>query len=112
MNDILIIVGMVILVLVALFIIPQWRLKRTIPKVIQTFREEGALDMKHAKTPDELGFKPRGMLQQIIYGRDYKKYALTYLMNAGIVLQTEDDKLYLSEQGLIESGIDSGTYYR
>ena len=106
-----IIVLLAIFALLVMFFIPQWRVKRALPRVIRTFREHSAIEARHAKTVDELGLRPRGLLQQLIHGRDYKKYALTYLMNADIVQQTEDGKLYLSEDKLAESGISRGTSY-
>ena len=53
--DWIVIVAAIILLLVAMFVIPQWRLRRAIPQVIRIFREGNAIGSKNAKTLDELG---------------------------------------------------------
>jgi len=96
-----------------MFLIPRWRLKRAIREVIQIFREHNATDIKKAKAIDELGLAPRGMMEGMFRGRDYKPYALNALMRAEVVNRTEDGKLYLSEEKLRASGLEGRTsYYR
>jgi hypothetical protein len=96
-----------------MFIIPRWRLKRAIREVIQIFREHNATDIKKAKAIDELGLTPRGMMEGMFRGRDYKPYALNALMRAEIINRTEDGKLYLSEEKLSASGLEGrASYYR
>ena len=111
MNEVLLIILMVIIGMVAMFVIPQWLTKRAIPQVIRIFREHNAIGIKNAKTIDELGLSPRGMIQQMFRRRDYKQYALTALMRADIVQMTEDGRLYLSEEKLSESRFGSPTPY-
>ncbi len=94
-----------------MFIIPRWRLKRAIRQVIDIFREHNAVSAKNAKTIDELGLRPRGLMERMLRTRDYKPYALTALMNAGVVKTTEDGKLYLSEEKLSASSPGKGTLY-
>jgi len=88
-----------------MFLIPQWRLKRAIRQVISIFRKNNAINAKNAKTIDELGLRPRGMLEGMFKGRDYKTYALSALMRAEIVQQTEDERLYLLEERLSASNL-------
>ena len=107
MNEVLIIILLIIVALVSMLVIPQWLIKRAIPQVIRIFREHNAIDIKNAKTIDELRLRPRGMMQQMFRRRDYKQYALTALMRADIVQMTEDGKLYLSEEKLSESKFGS-----
>lgn len=104
-NDILIIVLLIILALLALVFVPQWRLKRAIPQVIRIFRYYNAAGIKNAKTLEELGLQPRGLLDSLLKGRDYKQYALTALMRMGIIMVNEG-KLYLSEEKLMSSGLE------
>jgi len=81
--------------------------------VIQIFKELNAMDVKNAKTIDELGLRPRGRLEGMLRTRDYKPHALSSLLTAEIVKTTEDGRLYLSEERLIGSGLDRPTpYYR
>jgi len=113
MNNVLIIVLIVVLLLLAMFILPQWRLRRAIRQVIRILREHNATGIKNARTIDELGLRPRRMLEGMFKGRDYKKYAVSALMKAEIIQTTEDGKLYLSEDKLVASGLDRGApYYR
>ena len=113
MENVILIVVIVALALLALFIIPQWRLRRATRQVIQIFKELNAMDVKNAKTIDELGLRPRGRLEGMLRTRDYKPHALSSLLTAEIVQTTEDGRLYLSEDRLIGSGLDRPTpYYR
>jgi hypothetical protein len=96
-----------------MFIISRWRVKRATRQVIQILREHNATDAKNAKTIDELGLAPRGMMEGMFKGRDYKPYALSALMKAEIIRQTEDGRLYLSEEKLRASGLEGrASYYR
>ena len=113
MENVILIVVIVVLALLALFVIPQWRLRRATRQVIRILKEHNAIDVKNAKTIDELGLRPRGRLEGMLRTRDYKPHALDALWKAEIVQTTEDGKLYLSEERLIASGLDKGTsYYR
>ncbi len=111
MNSTVLIILVVVFALLAMFVIPQWRLRRAIRQVIRIFREHNAIGVKDARTVDELGLRPRRMLEGMLKGRDYKKYALDALMKAEIVQTTKDGRLYLSEDKLIASGLDRGTSY-
>ena len=110
MEDWIVIVAVVILALAAMFIIPQWRLRRAVPQVIRIFREGNAVGSKNAKTLDELGLMPkRGALGGLFSRRDYRQYALSALIKGGIIEMTEDEKLYLVEDKLMASGLDRPT---
>jgi len=92
------------LLLLGLFFIPRWLVKHAARQVIKIFRAHNATDSKTARTVDELGLRPLGMLERMMRRRDYKPQALTALMQAGIVKTTEDGKVYLSEDKLAEFG--------
>lgn len=89
-----------------MWVVPRWRLKRALRQVIAIFRQNGALDKKTAKTIDELGLRPRGFAERMLHTRDFKPYALDGLIKAEIVKGTEDGRLYLLEDKLMESGIE------
>jgi len=113
MENVFLIILLVVLAFLALFVIPQWRLKRATRQVIRIFIELNATSVKNAKTLDELGLRPRGRLEGLFRTRDYKPQALDGLWKAEIVQTTEDGRLYLSEERLIASGFDKGApYYR
>jgi hypothetical protein len=80
--------------------------------VIKIFRQNSALDKKTAKTIDELGLRPRGFMEGIFRGRDFKPYAMDALVKAGIVKSTEDGRLYLVEEKLTDSGVEGRVYSR
>lgn len=105
MNNIVLIVLVVVLMLVAMFIIPQWRLRRAISQVIQIFREQGAIDAKSARTVIDLGLKSRNMMEGMFKGRDYKKYALDALRRGEIIQEVDNGKMYLSEDRLFASNL-------
>ena len=110
MEDWIVIVAVVILALAAMFIIPQWRLRRAVPQVIRIFREGNAVGSKNAKTLDELGLMPkRGALGGLFRRRDYRQYAFSALMRGGIIEVTEDEKFYLVEDKLMASGLEKPT---
>lgn len=110
-SDILIVVGLGILALAAIIFIPWWQVKRTLPKVIRTFRENNALDARSAKSISELGLQSRGMLGGMFRGRDYRQHALGVLMRAEIVQTTSDGRLFLVEGKLLETGLEGRKAY-
>lgn len=106
------IVLILILLLLGLYVIPRWRLKRAVRQVIVIFRQNSALDKKTARTIDELGLKPRGFAEGMLRLRDFKPNALEALVKAGIIQGTEDGRLYLAEDALMTSGIEGRVYPR
>jgi hypothetical protein len=111
MGTVLFIVLAVVILLLAMFAIPHWRIKRAVSQVIQIFRDYNAVGIKNAKTIDELGLRPRGMMDGMFKGRDYRQYALSALVRSEIIQMTEDGRLYLSEDKLLASGLGKPTPY-
>jgi hypothetical protein len=95
--------------LVGFFVIPNLLVRRAALQVIKIFREQNATDSKTARTIDELGLRPPGMLERMMRRRDYKPHALNALMQAKIIKATEDGRLYISEERLADSGLQKGT---
>lgn len=88
---------------VAIFILPQWRIRRAIRQVVKIFLEHGATRPSSAVTSQQLGFAPdRGVLMSLFSKKDYKKYALDALLKAGTVQRVEDGRLYLSEERVLQ----------
>ncbi len=104
-QGIALLVLLIALALLSMIFVPRWRMQRAIRQVINIFRARGATNINGARNIVELGLKPRGILEGMFRGRDYKPYALSALMKAGIILSTEDDRLYLSEDKLANSNI-------
>jgi len=86
----------------SLFILPRFMLKRAMSQVLRVFRVHRSLSKESAKTVEELGLKPHSFMERFMKSRDYKPYALQILTRQGVLCQTEDGKLYLSEQKLNE----------
>ena len=110
-NSIVLVVLFFIVLLVVGALVSRWRIKRAMRQVVRAFREQNATSIRSAKTAYELGLAPQGRMAGMFKGRDYKPNALSMLMKADIVLTTEDGEMYLSEDKLIESGIDSASAY-
>jgi len=89
--------------LVLAFLYSRYRMKRALRDVILIFREKNALENVDAKTKDELGLTPPGLLARMMSQRDYKPYALQLLIGAEVVQVTSEDKYYLSEKNLASS---------
>lgn len=92
------IIAIVVIAILGLWVIPQILLKRAVNQVLRRFREHKALSAKTAKTVEELSLQPRGIFDGMLQGRDYKPYALDMMKKGKIILATEEDKLYLSEE--------------
>jgi len=101
MDNTLFIIVIAVLAILAMFVIPQFLLRRATFKVIQIFQQHNAIGVKNAKAIDELGLSRRTFVEGMFRGRDYKPRALQSLMRSEIVLMTEDGKLYISEEKLI-----------
>ena len=87
---------------ISLFILPRFMLKRATSQVLRIFRVHRSLSKESAKTVEALGLKSHSFMERFMKPRDYKPYALQILAKQGILCQTEDGRLYLSEEKLNE----------
>jgi hypothetical protein len=83
-----------------LFVIPRFMVKRAIREVISTFRRKHSLCSESPKTVHELGLEPQSIMDRLFKPRDYKPYALQFLRAAGVIRETQDEKLCLIEDKL------------
>ena len=90
------------LVWLGLFIIPIYLLRRAIFQVIRIFRINHSLCSEGPKTVEELGLMPVSFMDRFSKPRDYKPYALQFLLKSGVVRQDQDGFLCLSEEKLDE----------
>jgi hypothetical protein len=95
----------VILLGVAAFYFSRMRMKIALRSVVNSFYERGALQAKKAATPRDLGVVPLDVFSRMMRLRDYRPQALRLLVNAGIVIATDDGLLYMSEDLLRQSNI-------
>ncbi len=98
-KAIVILILVLILMIVVAIVGSRFLLKRAINKVIKAFRESKAFDATSAKSFEELGFKSRSLFQFGVL-RDYKPMAFDLLAKSNIIQQTEDGRLFLSEESL------------
>jgi hypothetical protein len=81
-------------------------MKRAVNQVVAIFERKSALDLRSAKTIDELGLRPPTFLEGMMRMRDFKPYALQMLLQAGVVCQTDGGRLYLLQDKLAAVNVD------
>jgi hypothetical protein len=101
-SNLLLVLVASMLLFAALFVIPTLMSRRAARIVIKIFCGQGATDALNARTEEELGLAPLGIFDRMTKTRDYKPQALRFLKEAGIVRTTEDGRLYLSQDKLLE----------
>ncbi|MFC2013029.1 hypothetical protein ACFLUE_01940 [Chloroflexota bacterium] len=106
MNDVLFIIIIIVAFLAAMLGIPYLMTRRAVKQVITIFRKNNAMSESTAKIIDELGLRPRTFLQGMFRSRDYKPQALNFLMRGEIVRTTEDGRIWMSEEALLDSKLE------
>ncbi len=102
-RDVLFIVAAIILALLVWLFVPSWMIRRSMPKVISILRNKNAVGIRNAKTLEELGLGSKPMLERMFGRRDYKPKALHLLVETKVVLMTEDNKFYITEQTIADA---------
>ena len=92
-----------VMLLVSGFALSMFLFKRTMFVIINTLQEYGAVREENAKSLDEMGLKPKTMVESLTNPglRDYKRQAFQVLMVHNIVKVTSDGRYYLSEYDLM-----------
>ena len=103
MNETTALIVFAVLVFIIIFVLPQIMLRLAISSVLRTFRQNKAVGAENARTIDELGLRPKNLIQAIFRGTQYKTTALLVLRNARVIESTEEGKMYLSEENLSRS---------
>ena len=93
----------ILLLLILAYYYSKYRMNKAIKEVIRIFRVKNALDDESARTKEELGLMPPGILMRLMRQRDYKPYALQLLQGAEIIQVTIENKYFLSETRLVAS---------
>jgi hypothetical protein len=105
-TNALFIVLIVILAILGFFVLPRIRIRRAVGQVLAIFERNSALDVRSAKTIDELGLRPPTFLEGMLRMRDFRPYALQILMHTEVVRQTDGGRLYLSQGKLAATDVD------
>jgi len=103
MNPTVIVVLIIIVCLLILFLVPNIMLRRAFAQVIGIFLKNNITHERAARTAEELKLNKKSYFISQMTTRDYKPAALNALIENGIVISTDDGKLYLSEQALSNS---------
>ena len=82
------------------FVIPGVLLKRALGQVTDSFTKSHSLCSETPKTMVELGLAPRSLTQRLFRPRDYRPYALQWLLRTGAVRETGDGKLCFEDEKL------------
>ena len=93
-------IALFVLMLVTSHLVLSWMARRAMTEVIHRFCRFNALDIHGARTREELGLTPATMVARTTRMRDYKPFAVEYLIKMRILRTTEDGKLYLVNQKL------------
>jgi hypothetical protein len=96
----------VVVAILGFFVLPRIRVRRAVDQAVAIFERNNALDVRSARTIDELGLRPPSFLEDMLRMRDFKPYALQILMKAEVICQTDGGRLYLSQDKL--AAIDVG----
>lgn len=94
---------LMIMAFVGVLYVRAFLARRAIFRVIEIFRQHGAMGINGAKTLQELGLQRLDFIQRIMKPRDYKQDALQMLIKKGILLQNGNGKVYLDEGRLDET---------
>jgi hypothetical protein len=95
-QELLIIAGLLILMLVATTFLPQWQLRRAVRKLVRDFRSRGAISPEKAIDYESLGLgKSRSISQMLFKGRDWRGYAFQALLKAEMLKSDDSGRLYL-----------------
>jgi hypothetical protein len=97
----------VILAILVFFVLPRIRVRRAVNQVMAIFQRNNALDVRSAKTVDELGLRPPTVLDGMLRMRDFRPYALQILMQTEVVRQTDGGRLYLAQDRRAVTDADS-----
>ena len=101
MPDILSLIILILMVLFATIVIPQIMIYRSIPAVIQKFRDHNAVSEAQAQSVDSLGLGAKPIFSS--GGKTYQPKALQVLLKAEIVMSDENGAVYLNEEEYAKS---------
>jgi hypothetical protein len=104
MEVVVFFVALMLLAAAAIYM-SRYLFKRALREVVSSFCARGATNPKNAATLEELGLQRNGVLSRMSKLRDYRPYAVGMLNRANIVRQTEEGRLYLSEDELGRSSL-------
>lgn len=105
----------VIIILLAMlvlggWVIPYYRIKWAVPKVIDTLRQHGAVSEASAKFLWDMGLGVPTLQRRILRTRDFRPQATEVLIRAAIVAVCDDGRVFLVEENYQNSKLFKGGY--
>jgi hypothetical protein len=95
-------------VLVGTMYLKVYFLKHSVLNIARDLREQGAVDAAHAMTPQELGLNVTDLSDQAyVTHPNYSSQAMAALTSAEIVCVLEDGRIYLDEEKLHKTFINT-----
>jgi hypothetical protein len=104
-RAIIFLILIMVLLLALAFLGSNFMMRRAVKAVIKMFRQGQALSPETARTAEDLGFKRKSLIQFKAF-RDYKPSAMNVLMRADIIQTTEDGRVFLSEDRLMQTNVE------
>ncbi len=98
--------GLLVLLFV-MFYLPRFLMSRAVTRVIQTMRHLNAVSPEKATTKEQIGVRPFNTWDRMLRFRDYKPHAFQSLVDLKVIISTEDNRYYLSEERLAGTRLDS-----
>ena len=80
------------------WVIPYYRIKNAVPKVIDTLRMHGAVSEDTAKHLWEMGLGVPTLQRRVLRTRDFRPQATEVLIRAAIVAVCDDGRVFLVEE--------------
>jgi hypothetical protein len=108
-EGMLILVALILAMVAVAILLSRFLFRRAVRKVVSVFRQVGATSPTTAATVEELGLVPPGIFERVGRLRDYRPEALRLLVQAGVVKETQQGRLYLSEDALEQSSLKGFT---
>ena len=102
--EIVALILVIALLLVVIFVYVPWRVRSSRSHLVWILREHNATSEETAITLDQLHIQTGNIFT--MRTRDFNKEALSFLISSGVVRRTEDDRLYLLDEKLMETNPD------
>ena len=103
MNDTVTYIILIAILIIALMVAPQLRMRTAIPRIIRAFIKAKAIDANSAKSFDELDLRDTPTTPSLLGGGDTTQKAKQILIDAKIIQSTSDSKWFISENNLAYS---------
>jgi hypothetical protein len=99
-TDLLILIIVLVGLIIMSIYIPRLLILNAMKKVIKTMINNDAITPQNAQTAEQLGIKQGYRWENMLRMRDYRPQALHMLVETELVVNTMDDRYYLSQQKL------------